>query len=97
MGPKREAAPPSEPGEGHTPPPFRLYANLGKLDYVTRGAGRDLIIVGRYGAREICVTVPGSEVADLAARLGRPMAKREAGQPSEPRQLPIPGLDEDGH
>ena len=52
---------------------------LGKLDYVTRGAGNDLIIVGRYGAREICITVPGSEVADLAAGLGRPMAKRQIG------------------
>ena len=77
---------PSE-AEDSEPVPFRLHANLGKLDYVTRGAGRDLIIVGRYGAREICVTVPGSEVADLVARLRRPMVKREKTEPEPVGQL----------
>ena len=87
MGEKRPSQPSvSEEGE-HEPPPFRLFANLGKLDYVTRGAGRDLIIVGRYGVREICVTVPGSEVADLAAKLRRPMAKRESGPPEPAGQV----------
>lgn len=86
MGEKKAVQPPSEPAET-TPPPFRLHANLGKLDYVTRGAGRDLIIVGRYGAREICITVPGSEVPDLVARLRRPMAKRETGEAEPVGQL----------
>lgn len=91
MGPKGPPRLPPEPA-GAEPPPFRLHANLGKLDYVTRGAGRDLIIVGRYGAREICVTVPGSEVADLVARLGRPLATRAdaTSKPVELLALPLP-------
>ena len=86
MGEKKPRPSVSEPAASE-PVPFRLFANLGMLDYVTRGAGRDLVIVGRYGAREICITVPGSQVADLAAGLGRPVAKRESGQATPPGQL----------
>lgn len=89
MGAKRAPRQAFEPVEA-TPPPFRLFANLGRLEYVTRGAGRDLVIVGRYGAREICITVPGSEVTNLAAQIGRPLTQRRPRQRDTEGQLELP-------
>jgi hypothetical protein len=74
---QKKARPPPRDTPDTKPLPFRLFANLGCLDYVTLGADNDLIVVGRYGTREICITVPGSEVAGLIARLRLPLAKRK--------------------